>query len=314
MIIPAETVIDPTGPERGVGRVLRGGCWIDRGGYVRSAYRSRVDPGYPRRHSAASGWPEVKRARQDEPEARAGHGARRAGQTTRSGGGQAPARAVTEIEAAMHDPTLIVADAVAFRAAVREGRPYRPLYVKLKLVWDCNLRCGMCLHWREGSDPSLPTAAWLALIDELAQRGCRKLHLSGGEPTLDRDLDAIIAHAAGQGMRVTMTTNATTLAPQRAARLVAAGLRRANVSLDSPDPAVHDRLTIEPAALTGMIREALRQPSPEPLPAAWCDGRGARRSDWWICCRIEPARDGPVTPRSPATPARRVSHPARDRR
>ncbi len=35
-------------------------------------------------------------------------------------------------------------------------------------------------------------------------------------------------------------------------------------------------LTIEPAALTGMIREALRQPSPEPLPAAWCDG--ARRA------------------------------------
>jgi MoaA/NifB/PqqE/SkfB family radical SAM enzyme len=38
-----------------------------------------------------------------------------------------------------------------------------------------------------------------------------------------------------------MTTNATTLTPQRAARLVAGGLRRANVSLDSPDPAVHDR-------------------------------------------------------------------------
>ena len=60
----------------------------------------------------------------------------------------------------MHDPALIAADASAFRAAVRAGRPYRPLYVKLKLVWDCNLRCEMCLHWRARSDPP-PTVVWL---------------------------------------------------------------------------------------------------------------------------------------------------------
>lgn len=141
----------------------------------------------------------------------------------------------------MHDPALIAADAGTFRLAVREGRPYRPLYVKLKLVWECNLRCGMCLHWRERSDPPLPAATWLALIDELAQLGCHKLHLSGGEPTLHRDLESLITRASGQGIRVTLTTNATTLNPQRAARLVSAGLRKANISLDSPDPAIHDR-------------------------------------------------------------------------
>lgn len=141
----------------------------------------------------------------------------------------------------MHNLALIAADATAFRTAVREGQSYRPLYVKLKLVWDCNLRCSMCLHWREHSDPPLPTAAWLALIDELAQLGCRKLHFSGGEPTLDRDLTLLVARVAERGIRATMTTNATTLTPRRAARLVAAGLRRANVSLDSPDPAIHDR-------------------------------------------------------------------------
>ncbi|MFO1372682.1 MAG: radical SAM protein [Candidatus Competibacteraceae bacterium] len=141
----------------------------------------------------------------------------------------------------MHDPALIAADADTFRQTIKQGLPYRPLYVKLKLVWDCNLRCGMCLHWRERSDPPLPTTAWSALIDELAQLGCRKLHLSGGEPTLNRALALLIARATEQGIRVTMTTNAVTLTPKCAVRLVAAGLRRANVSLDSPDPVIHDQ-------------------------------------------------------------------------
>jgi hypothetical protein len=34
----------------------------------------------------------------------------------------------------MPDPALIAADASVFQAAVREGRPYHPLYVKPKLV------------------------------------------------------------------------------------------------------------------------------------------------------------------------------------
>lgn len=153
----------------------------------------------------------------------------------------------------MHDPALIAADADAFRQAVKQGLPYRPLYVKLKLIWDCNLRCRMCLHWREHSDPPLPTAAWLALIDELAQRGCRKLHFSGGEPTLSRDLAVLIARATEQGIRVSMTTNAVALTPRRAAQLVAAGLRKVNVSLDSPDPAIHD----EQRGVAGSWRKAV---------------------------------------------------------
>jgi formylglycine-generating enzyme required for sulfatase activity len=84
---PTETVVDPTGPAEGEGRVLRGGSWIYFGRYARSAYRDRGVPG-DRHGSDGFRLARGQTARQGEPEARAGNGARRAGQTTRSGGGQ----------------------------------------------------------------------------------------------------------------------------------------------------------------------------------------------------------------------------------
>jgi formylglycine-generating enzyme required for sulfatase activity len=41
---PGGSVIDPTGPSDGAGRVLRGGSWLDFGGFVRSAYRGGGGP------------------------------------------------------------------------------------------------------------------------------------------------------------------------------------------------------------------------------------------------------------------------------
>lgn len=41
-----DAVVDPTGPAEGVLRVLRGGCWINFGRYVRSALRFAFDPGF----------------------------------------------------------------------------------------------------------------------------------------------------------------------------------------------------------------------------------------------------------------------------
>ncbi|WP_295437578.1 formylglycine-generating enzyme family protein [uncultured Thiodictyon sp.] len=41
---PTEPIEDPTGPETGLRRVARGGCWIDRAGHCRSARRSGRGP------------------------------------------------------------------------------------------------------------------------------------------------------------------------------------------------------------------------------------------------------------------------------
>jgi len=42
---PSGPVVNPLGPEQGVIRVLRGGCWGINGRFVRSAFRNRIRPG-----------------------------------------------------------------------------------------------------------------------------------------------------------------------------------------------------------------------------------------------------------------------------
>lgn len=136
----------------------------------------------------------------------------------------------------------IAGDLTAFRAAVLTGAPYRPLYVKMKVVWGCNLRCRGCNHWREARAAALPLARLQALVDELAGMGCRKIHLSGGEPALRPDLETLIGHIAAHGIRPTLTTNATLITRERARALAQAGLKGVNISIDSPAPEVHDRM------------------------------------------------------------------------
>lgn len=135
-----------------------------------------------------------------------------------------------------------------FRRAVASGQPYKPLYVKIKIVWACNLRCGMCNHWRDPSEPAFDLDFYRRLIDDLAELGCVKLHLTGGEPTLRPDLERLIQHARDRGLRPTMTSNGTLIDADRARALTAAGLRKINLSLDSPTAALHDRARGVPGA------------------------------------------------------------------
>jgi MoaA/NifB/PqqE/SkfB family radical SAM enzyme len=142
----------------------------------------------------------------------------------------------------MYATDAVRADAAAFRQAVRERRAYRPLYVKIKLIYGCNLRCAMCNHWREHRPAPLPAERLREVLGDLAGLGCRKVHFTGGEPLLRPQVPDLTAHASALGIRVTMTTNGTLVDKALARRLAEAGLRGVNLSLDSPDRRTHDRV------------------------------------------------------------------------
>jgi cyclic pyranopterin phosphate synthase len=87
----------------------------------------------------------------------------------------------------------------------------------------------------------------IAIIAErFIARGITKIRLSGGEPLVRRDVAELVhrlGRHVGAGLdELTMTTNGTRLA-RHADALVAAGIRRINVSLDSLDPQVFRHIT-----------------------------------------------------------------------
>ncbi len=105
----------------------------------------------------------------------------------------------------------------------------------------CNLRCRYCmpaegLAWLPG-DHVLHRHEVLRLVGVLAGLGVTDVRVTGGEPLLRPDLDDIVRGVARTpGVReVSITTNGVLLA-DRLDDLVAAGLARVNVSVDSLDP------------------------------------------------------------------------------
>lgn len=126
------------------------------------------------------------------------------------------------------------------------GRPIS--YLRLSVTDRCNLRCRYCMP--ADGVPMLRHQDIMS-FEELrevtaaaASLGVTKVRLTGGEPLVRRgivDLVGMLAQVPGIG-QVTMTTNATLLAPL-ARNLAEAGLSRVNVSLDSLDPDRYAQVT-----------------------------------------------------------------------
>ena len=145
-------------------------------------------------------------------------------------------------EHAMYQVAQLREEAPALRAAVEQAGPFRPLMVKIKLLWECNLACAMCDYSRQGRPTQLTYELLTRTLADLAALGCRKVHFSGGEPTLRSDLPDLIAYARSLKLRVTLTTNGTLLTAELCKQLVKAGLNSVCVSIDSPVRSVHDRM------------------------------------------------------------------------
>ncbi len=94
----------------------------------------------------------------------------------------------------------------------------------------CNQNCAFCNSRSQLDDARFVAPdAVRARIDRM--RGASEIVVTGGEPTLRRDLEALVAHARTVAGRVAIETNATLVDEARALSLAAAGLSRATVHL-----------------------------------------------------------------------------------
>ncbi|MBE9593614.1 MAG: radical SAM protein, partial [Proteobacteria bacterium] len=111
------------------------------------------------------------------------------------------------------------------------------------------LRCIMCSVWRageRGNNPDfyneLSTDRIFSLLGELKKLGTKRLHFSGGEPLLRKDLFEIMIHAKELDMSLVINTNGTLISRRIAEKLVDSGVQEVIISIDSANPEIHDEI------------------------------------------------------------------------
>ena len=140
------------------------------------------------------------------------------------------------------------------RAPIIDPHGRRIHYVRLSVTDRCNFRCQYCMP-EDGVD-FMPREQMLSfeeteqLARVLVQMGVDRIRLTGGEPTVRRDIVELVERidrARPYGLRdLAMTTNAWNL-KKLALPLKQAGLDRVNISLDTLRPERFAALTRGPA-------------------------------------------------------------------
>ena len=113
--------------------------------------------------------------------------------------------------------------------------PHRPVVAQIIPTRRCNLSCTYCNEFDRTSDP-VPLDDMQARIDKLARLGTGIITLSGGEPLLHPDLEAIVRHIRSHGVIATLITNGYLLTIARIHALNAAGLDSLQISIDNVTP------------------------------------------------------------------------------
>lgn len=129
-----------------------------------------------------------------------------------------------------------------------------PNTVHLDVTYACNLKC---LHCYSNAGSSLPneltTLELRHLIDQMASMKTFRVIFGGGEPLLRDDILELIKHASENRIVPILTTNGMLIDEEIAHGLRKAGLRIAQITLNSAKAESHDQI----AGCSGAFNKAL---------------------------------------------------------
>jgi len=137
-------------------------------------------------------------------------------------------------------------------------------HLDLKLSYACNNNCVHCViadqrdaTLAQGRRDFRTTAEVGRELAEAAARGVTLVTFTGGEPTIRRDLPALVRAAIALGMSVGIQTNGRLLSrPEVRGPLLGHSVRFV-VAVHGPDAVIHDRITRAPGAF-GQTMDAVR--------------------------------------------------------
>jgi radical SAM protein with 4Fe4S-binding SPASM domain len=137
-----------------------------------------------------------------------------------------------------------------------------PVLGEIAVTYRCDNRCRFCYAGcgdteaaeRAFGTHELDTAGFKKVIDIFRDEAkIPFFSFTGGEPLIRSDIEELAAYAVSRGLRVNLVTNGRLATPARAASLLAAGLSTAQVSVEAPEPVMHDELCGAPGAFDETI-------------------------------------------------------------
>jgi pyrroloquinoline quinone biosynthesis protein E len=120
----------------------------------------------------------------------------------------------------------------------------RPTTLLAEITHRCPLHCPYCSNPLAlvGAEAELTTDEWRRVLTEARALGVLQLGLSGGEPLVRKDLEAIASHARQVGLYTTLVTSGVGLTRARAEALRHAGLDHIQISIQDSDTGIADRI------------------------------------------------------------------------
>jgi len=121
---------------------------------------------------------------------------------------------------------------------------FRPYTLIAELSYRCPLRCSYCsnpLDWASRRK-ELDTETWLRVFRDAEDLGVVQLNLTGGEPLVRSDLEALIAGARKLDLYTNLITSTIPLSRERLERLRAAGLDNVQISVQDVTADASDRI------------------------------------------------------------------------
>ena len=120
-----------------------------------------------------------------------------------------------------------------------------PIGLLAELTHRCPLQCPYCSNPLELDrvNQELTTAEWQDVMRQAGELGILQIHLSGGEPTLRKDLEDIVEVAAKAGLYTNLITAGVTLTRDRLKRLKELGLDHVQLSIQDVDDANAEKIS-----------------------------------------------------------------------
>ena len=144
-----------------------------------------------------------------------------------------------------HGLTAPNASVGAAPAARTANAPGPPLWLLLELTYRCPLHCVYCYNPTDFANTAaeLATEEWLRVLRQARALGAVQLGLSGGEPLVRDDLEAIVAEGRTLGFYSNLITSGVGMTESRIKALKAAGLDHIQLSFQDSTRELNDFLS-----------------------------------------------------------------------